>query len=1282
MTVGAAVLTRERVAEVIATFDDGERRGSGYRATDEGVLTAAHVVDGARSVVVRFEADLPGEWTVEASAWWADAASDLGVVSIPARDAEEPLPPAQFGRVEARAAVLAVQAVGFPRWKLRKDDGTPPVDGDGGSRYRDAHHLVGTVAVLSNWREGTLEVLVPQPPAERVAGESPWEGMSGAALWVGDRIIGVLSAHHPGDGPARLAGARIDAGLERLGQEKTTTLRALLPCLPSTTGELPDVTPEAETDRVLGAYKAQLVDLAPTTLLDREAELDELVQFCAADEPYAWWQAGPWAGKTALMSWFALNPPAGVDIVSFFVTGRFAGQSDSDAFIEAMLEQLAAICLEPQPAAMGGSARRSHMLRLLQAAASRSGAARRRLLVLVDGLDEDSYAGAGDVRSSVAALLPRRLPPHVRVLVASRPAPGVPDDVPGDHPLRVVAPTPLRPSTHARGVQLAAKFELTRWLSGTEFQLDVLGLITASGGGLSVRDIEELTERPRFEVERLLSGQFGRTISARSVSVDAGSVDAARGTEQPAYGLSHETLRVLAEEQFGGGLADYRARIDRWARGYHSRQWPPETPLYLLRGYPRMLAAAGDAVRLTSLVCDRSRHDRMLDITGGDALAMAEIRSATSAVLDHPELDLLSMVKLAAAREDLAERNARVPAELPAIWMTVGFPERATALAHGIADIRARARAVTLMVPAAASRGDDWMERCATAAEQVATTIPHPGWRADALAQLAEAIARAGDHDRALRVAEQISQPSTRAAALRRLVPVIAAAGNRDQTRAIVTTAERVLAQVRDPAERAEARARLATAAAAAGLGGQARELLGRARQTARDVGRKEQRAQVLCRLAEAAVASGDLGLAEQLSLQIDDPGWRGQALASVVRAHAAAGDRERAARTVDQIADSGWAQEAASALVEGLANAGSITEALHLAREIRDPSWRAQAVLATLRASIADNDEVATTLALAKEAEQLSLDIPDDHSRAEATADLAVMLGAADLPAQQLDHAVHLAHSIPNAAWRLRALAGLAKRLADIGNLAEALQLARQAEHRARTTSGSMWRAQASTALVAALAGVGRARDALDLAAVAEQLTAELSDLGWRSKILADLVTAVTDAGDSTWALEIATAAENAAGGTTNQVHALIRLVTAVAVAGDRDRALQIATTIESLALDIPNDAWRNQALAQLVVAVTNAGDTERAMLLARHITMEDTRADAIIESISSLLDTPLGGRTATTPMLSSTLRRMIAETLTTSSWIQALPLVARFDVETARRACALMSGRPADPE
>jgi hypothetical protein len=51
-----------QLAEIIV-IRDGEpgRRGSGYRVGPAAVLTAAHVVEGAMSIRVRFDADLLGD---------------------------------------------------------------------------------------------------------------------------------------------------------------------------------------------------------------------------------------------------------------------------------------------------------------------------------------------------------------------------------------------------------------------------------------------------------------------------------------------------------------------------------------------------------------------------------------------------------------------------------------------------------------------------------------------------------------------------------------------------------------------------------------------------------------------------------------------------------------------------------------------------------------------------------------------------------------------------------------------------------------------------------------------------------------------------------------------------------------------------------------------------------------------------------------------------------------------------------------------------------------------
>lgn len=78
-------------------------------------------------------------------------------------------------------------------------------------------------------------------------------------------------------------------------------------------------------------------------LKDREGELDVLAGFCRGDRSYLWIRAEPWAGKSALLSWFALAPPASVTVVSFFVTGRLADQNDHTAFTAALFDQLAVL---------------------------------------------------------------------------------------------------------------------------------------------------------------------------------------------------------------------------------------------------------------------------------------------------------------------------------------------------------------------------------------------------------------------------------------------------------------------------------------------------------------------------------------------------------------------------------------------------------------------------------------------------------------------------------------------------------------------------------------------------------------------------------------------------------------------------------------------------------------------------------------------------------------------------------------------------------------------------
>ena len=109
------------------------------------------------------------------------------------------------------------------------------------------------------------------------------------------------------------------------------------------------------------------------------------------------------------MSTFALDRPPGVDVVSFFITARMAGQNDRAAFLSAVTEQCTALLGE---SANGIVVDDAHTLDLLVPvpvpAAERSRDADRRLILMVHGLDEDAVTddcGHPELRSFVRGLL-------------------------------------------------------------------------------------------------------------------------------------------------------------------------------------------------------------------------------------------------------------------------------------------------------------------------------------------------------------------------------------------------------------------------------------------------------------------------------------------------------------------------------------------------------------------------------------------------------------------------------------------------------------------------------------------------------------------------------------------------------------------------------------------------------------------------------------------------------------------------------------------------------------
>jgi hypothetical protein len=472
-------------------------------------------------------------------------------------------------------------------------------------------------------------------------------------------------------------------------------------------------TPLRTTTTHRSAYLQFVRDAAPAVLVGREGELAEFERFCLDDGPgYRWLRAGPWAGKSALMRWFVLHPPAGVAVVSFFVTAQHPGQHDRVGFVDVLLQQLGELLREPPPP-LTQATREVYLTEWLHRAAAELRRRDLRLVLAVDGLDEDRGVTPGPDSHSIAALLPRHLPENLKVIVTGRPNPELPFDVPDDHPLRKPeVARQLEPSPEAQIVRAAMERELRHLLQGTSQERNLLGILAAAGGGLTGADLAMLIGLDPLDIDKLLKTVTGRTFVASSGPWRAGERYYTLGHEE----LQQEAVRVIGPTR----LLAYRERIHAWADRFRNAGWPGDTPGYLLGSYVQLLinTDSADLDRLITFATDRGRHDRMLDVSGGDNAALTEMAAAAALLRRPAHPDLRALLRLAVHRDRLLRRNERMPEELPAVWAALGNRNRAEAVARAI------------------HRSDGGADK--------------------ALILLAEEIARNGDYDKARQLAEEI----------------------------------------------------------------------------------------------------------------------------------------------------------------------------------------------------------------------------------------------------------------------------------------------------------------------------------------------------------------------------------------------------------------------------------------------------------------------------------------------------------------------------------------------
>ncbi|MEU9594203.1 hypothetical protein AB0D84_31410 [Streptomyces sp. NPDC048193] len=421
---------------------------------------------------------------------------------------------------------------------------------------------------------------------------------------------------------------------------------------------------------------------------------------------YLCWHADAPVGKTALLADYVQRPPRGTDILNFFVSAAHATDTRA-AFEMHMSDQIGAFLRSPQHCAPSGVRQWKH---LFAAAAEKSVQHGRKLLLVVDGLDDDvawsrpaaddkKHAAAGAtvqsaVRGSIAALLPAVPPPGMRIIVSFRRGVRFPDDLPARHP--------LRQHKHLRALAPVGEAAQARRTppDTTALGTTVAGLLAAAGGGLRTADLSELAGIPADRLDRLVQGPKGRSLVLDDPVFQT-------------YALAEPGLVQAVREDLGDeGIARHTRTLLAWSHRWRTAGWPAETPPYPLAHQLRLLTGTAERA---AYVLDLPRLRRLASTAGPEAaLAQLDALEEEISPRDIAPDSLAVLVSLTAARTVLRRQSREVPPGAPALLVRLGMVERARSLARSAPASAARAlhlADVTVEMTRAGQAGADTVAR-------------------------------------------------------------------------------------------------------------------------------------------------------------------------------------------------------------------------------------------------------------------------------------------------------------------------------------------------------------------------------------------------------------------------------------------------------------------------------------------------------------------------------------------------------------------------------------------
>ena len=183
----------ELVVQVLYDIGSGDKvrwsKGTGFVISSGRVLTTAHMV-GPGELLVR----LSGDREFPAHVLISGNAGDLDLAILEVPDLTSPVSPPRYGIVDRDQPWIVKDcwAIGFPRFK----ESFGPM-----ANLRNSMQVMGQIHPAENLGRDLLMFHVSSSPTTSLNDEqTPWAGMSGAAVFAEDVLIGVIREHHPREG--------------------------------------------------------------------------------------------------------------------------------------------------------------------------------------------------------------------------------------------------------------------------------------------------------------------------------------------------------------------------------------------------------------------------------------------------------------------------------------------------------------------------------------------------------------------------------------------------------------------------------------------------------------------------------------------------------------------------------------------------------------------------------------------------------------------------------------------------------------------------------------------------------------------------------------------------------------------------------------------------------------------------------------------------------------------------------------------------------------------------